>query len=119
MTSLKRTRNVRHSRSNDSYIISTFDGELLKGGDISTILAAGLPEIGGKIPFGSGDTPSIAPNMTGAFYYDTENRRVYTGQSPSNRQCNLSFSAKKANNIFGNADTVQPPALVLIPQIRF
>lgn len=31
----------------------------------------------------------------------------------------IRIDASKANNLFGAADTVQPPAIVLIPQIKF
>lgn len=31
----------------------------------------------------------------------------------------VNFKASKANPIYGNSNTVQPPAIVLIPQIKY
>lgn len=31
----------------------------------------------------------------------------------------VKIDASKANTIYGNSDTVQPPAIVLIPQIKY
>ena len=31
----------------------------------------------------------------------------------------IKFDASKSNPIYGSSDTVQPPALTLIPQIRY
>ena len=73
------------------------------------------------------------PNITGAFYHDTNAVLSlsgaffsYTGGSSRNLQNDaansnsgyVSFDASKSNAIYGNSDTVQPPALTMVYIIK-
>ena len=75
------------------------------------------------------------PNITGglrALYY-TSNESVYYGAISTLQagsiniagttgpviDCSVGFNAANSNAIYGASTTVQPPALSLIPQIRF
>lgn len=72
------------------------------------------------------------PNITGTFYHDTNVRLSlsgafsYTGGSSINLQNDaanknsgyISFDASKSNAIYGNSDTVQPPALTMVYIIK-
>lgn len=46
-----------------------------------------------------------------------ENLGTTTGNRISAR--GISFNASKANTLYGAANTVQPPAISLVPQIKF
>ena len=77
------------------------------------------------------------PNITGSFSLrpDAQGGQPVTGAFVGNNTGNavnqtvaqevhlkeyiLSFDASRCSVVYGNAETVQPPALQLIPQIRF
>lgn len=80
-----------------------------------------MPDIKGSFALTrSGATSSTAATGTGAFYVGDERSDLrssdsgLTGQAPS-----ILFSAQRSNSIYGGSNTVQPPAIVLIPQIKF
>ena len=94
-------------------VIPTFDGELLKGGDSLQIISAGLPDIQGVTW-----TDSLSQSYnSGAFYKYVNHNRGMTNTSGNGGE--LYFSASYSNPIYGASSTVQPPALRLIPQIKF
>ena len=84
-----------------------------KGGDTTDVLVAGLPNIEGT---------SVAND--GAWY---ESGAFFRSQTKGMTNCDahngsrniISFDASLSNEIYGNSDTVQPPALSLLPQIKF
>lgn len=108
-----------------------------------------LPNLIGKVPWGSTSVGTVidagAPDIAGSFTM-TDNVCVNTNDSfvfggaagcfsvsgsgpravsadinvsthTDNRT--LTFKASKSNRIYGNSDTVQPPALCLLPCIRY
>lgn len=87
---------------------------------MTAVLVTGLPDISGKIYntesvgafFCSGSVES-----DGAFSVTTPSNS--TGASGSNTGVNIAFSASRCSAIYGASDTVQPPALSLLPQIKF
>ena len=83
-------------------------------------IEAGLPNITGS----SDDTPSVGlvdrstSTQTGAFMKG--NLRNYIPQgTPSGSGACLAFDASNSNTIYGRSTTVQPPALTLLPIIRY
>lgn len=78
------------------------------------MVSAGLPNITGTI--GCGESP--AELVSGAFYgwKDGFAGNTATGGGTDPR---VSFSAQKSNAIYGASNTVQPPAIVLVPQIKY
>ena len=81
---------------------------------VGTAIDAGLPNITGNIY----NTPSInnATSANGAF-------RVSLGDGAragtTGKGYNTSFNASLSNPIYGNSTTVQPPALTLLPCIKY
>lgn len=71
---------------------------------------AGAPEISGQF----GGNQDIVP--TGAFYKVTQNLRNSGSDAYAVK---VAFAASRSSSVYGNSDTIQPPALVLIPQIKF
>lgn len=103
---------------NTTMVLPDYRNRFIQGGDISSVKAAGLPDITGSAAIGG--TEQGIYNATAAFYQNGKFSHMfagaYTGQSyiPI-----LAFSASKSNPIYGRSDTVQPPAISLMPQIRY
>ena len=88
----------------------------MKGGDNIAVLAAGLPNITGTITYIRGSIAQV--EATGAFHVLSNGDLPY-GASAQAGTVNISFDASKSNAIYDNSNTVQSPALQLMPQIRF
>lgn len=119
-TSSPSTEPYKYGNGNGSTTMTLPDyrNRVIQGGDSAQVIAAGLPEITGKIyPIFS--TENIVTGCSGAFtgtiVYDTTN----AGGSNKMSWVNANFDASKSNAIYGASDTVQPPAISLIPQIKF
>lgn len=72
------------------------------------LIEAGLPNIAGEIG-GSGSQESGI--VRGAFYVNQSSGAP--GVNDTNYGQKISFSATRSNSIYGNSDTVQPPAVAL------
>ena len=82
------------------------------------MLEAGLPNITGDTALRFSSSQSNL--LKGAFYTDpndiSQRGAWETGTEKNNA---IFFCASRSNSIYGNSSTVQPPAISLIPQIRF
>ena len=93
----------------------------IKGGDSTALLLPALPDISGTLTIPGGAT-TLANGLpkSGAF-----NQSHSTGSSFSEfgasglGDVSIVFAASDSNTIYGSSDTVQPPALILLPQIRY
>ena len=83
----------------------------IKGGDSCQAIQAGLPNITGL--FGN----IYAQGVSGAFYVDANGLQAHADSMWNNSR--IGFDASRANQIYGKSNTVQPPSLTLIPQIKF
>ncbi len=96
----------------------------LVGDGAGASVAAGLPNIVGSFwPYAFGTARDSDPNsrlqgQTGAFYSDGDN---YYGPPVHSAVDNARamFDASRSNPIYGASTTVQPPAIKLIPIIRY
>ena len=118
----------KYGRGNGSttMVLPNYVGRFIQGGDNAKILAAGLPNIEGAFAFfcSSKDSTWLTPSAAdGAF-----SRYGSIGGTPATEHATAStediyasirFSAQKSNTIYGESDTVQPPAIQLIPQLRY
>lgn len=98
---------------------------------IGTEMKAGLPNIVGELSAGSGPGNGTGNCLlrndvtAGAFYFKEESRGDTWPSSWAVPQLGgsfyrgVNFSASKSNPIYGKSDTVQPPALCLLPCIRY
>ena len=78
-----------------------------------SVLAAGLPNITGKSEGGY----RVYEYSDGAFYYVRESNSSLSGDTQPLQI--FGFDASRSNPIYGASTTVQPPALCLIPQVRY
>ena len=89
------------------------------GGDNSSLINAGLPNIKGQFELRAGAQIDNSP--TGAFYFSNgllNYVNVTTGEN-NTKTNQITFSASNSNTLYGSSNTVQPPAFSLIPQIKF
>ena len=82
--------------------------------EVGSSIEAGLPDIQGQ--FGRDDRE--AEVVSGAFEAVTSNKRDTTAEGGDGRSLAFDFKASRYNPIYGNSDTVQPPALKLLPCIH-
>ena len=84
---------------------------------VGTVKSAGLPNITGQVS-GSDGKAYIAK---GAFTKAAGMAESKTQFAEYNESCAhiFSFSASNSNKIYGNSTTVQPPALTLLPCIKY
>lgn len=90
-----------------------------------TVKAAGLPNITGRLQptaVWDGYTLLYTESDSGAFYQgDIGARRANVGAAGdmgAPRTRDIYFSASKVSSVYGNSNTVQPPALTLLPCIK-
>ena len=85
-------------------------GKFVQGanGDLATVKEAGLPNITGQFYH---DT-NTRNKVSGAFSYTSGNNQNLMNDTPTNSGI-VYFDASKSNAIYGNSETVQPPAVCL------
>lgn len=106
-----------------TFRVPNFIDRVLQGGSTVSSKSAGLPEITGIISGISSNQGGNAGNVTvsGAF----SSTGIYGGYVTNSNSTNssaclkISMNASNSNMIYGTSETVQPPAIVLIPQIKY
>lgn len=81
---------------------------------MTAIFSAGLPDIQGIISVPYGDDSKLT---TGAFV--NAGARIATFTNGNANITPVKFIASNSNVIYGASNTVQPPAISLLPQIKF
>ncbi len=123
-TSSPSTEPYKYGNGNGSTTMTLPDyrNRVIQGGDSTAVLAAGLPNIEGSA---SGLTTnggfSYFYSVTGAFgLINSDNyTSLTTPGNTQNKFQGFDFDASRSNAIYGASTTVQPPALSMIPQIKF
>lgn len=109
-----------YDEATDKLTLPNVTGRVLQGGESVKSLAAGLPNIEGKST-GIKATLFEASTHTGAFTPSV--KVINNGWQATSVQLSetrdLVFDASKSNPIYGNNTTVQPPAITMIPQIKY
>ena len=85
---------------------------------VGTVLDAGLPDLTGTLDPISTCRASISFTKTGVFI-DTKHVDWAGGTGSATQRLTVQFKASSSNPIYGSSDTVQPPALCLLPCIRY
>lgn len=111
--------NIRQASTNRRYSISTFQYNRRKGGDSTAVLAAGIPNISGSTRISTQSAALGCYWPEGVFYAKGNNNLGIPDANQTQPVSDLGFSAALSSNIYGASDTVQPPALSLIPQIKY
>lgn len=101
---------------NTTFILPDLRNRFIEGGDTIGVKSAGLPNITGTTKLNGG--PWYTANMdSGALYQEAIHSSDSSGRNSNGLSIN--FDASRSNSIYGASDTVQPPAVVLIPQIKY
>lgn len=113
----------------DTLTLPDAQGRVLQGTtDSVKEIVAGLPNITGYIERNSsntniqflGDVSSDSTNFNGAMYMSDLVTIGGVSEASSGLKWNkINFDASRSNAIYGASGTVQPPALALIPQIKY
>lgn len=102
-----------------TFVLPDYRNVFIEGGDTPSKINAGLPNITGSLRaiyllVGS------ETNYTGVFYSGQAGGITWDNAgSGSLVDCKVNFDASRFNNVYGTTNTVQPPAIVLIPQIKY
>jgi len=95
-----------------TFVLPNLSGLFLEGSDVAgKAIAAGLPNITGSFPISQSSA-----GTSGAFYISSG----FTGNgqdSQYNRYVTMDASISSA--VYGKSATVQPPAITMIPQIKY
>ena len=106
-----------------------FNGRVLQGSDSShgagTTIEAGLPNIQGYLSLHASAVANIIYNESGCFQGSEGDSNNY--RSPANLPSSsgassygvIHFNASNSNSIYGNSNTVQPPALTMPYCIKY
>lgn len=110
-----------YAASADTLKVPNAIGRVLQGENELSTKSAGLPNITGAVV--PGDTEfgwGAGTSASGAFSdYTTGFSRLGMDEQYVNRGNGFTFDASRSSSIYGNSDTVQPPACCLIAQIKY
>lgn len=114
----------KYDEAEDVLTLPDYMDLCLQGGTMVKTEQAGLPNITGT--FGcsdDGDTGSMyvyTDDTTGAFDYTQVEKGSFFATNGSNTGRNvIDFDASRSSTVYGTSTTVQPPAIKLIPQIKY
>lgn len=89
---------------------------------VGTVKKAGLPNITGETGYRTSNDVNYHNTINGAFTHHSGDKRyaLAWGSGQTNPAYPLiTFDASRSNSIYGSSDTVQPPALTLLPCIKY
>lgn len=86
---------------------------------VGTAIDAGLPNITGTATFAVSDGVNQTWPDEGAFFWDSYNATELAEKKLGTGKRDLKIDASRSNSIYGKSNTVQPPALCLLPCIRY
>lgn len=100
-----------------TFVLPDYRNIFIEGGDTPSKIEAGLPNIKGDL----GETLNKAG--TGAFYgttgHDGAKANWYTANQNNYYVYDMHIDASGSSSIYGKSETVQPPSIMLIPQIKY
>lgn len=104
----------------DIFLLPNLMGKVPWGtsSQVGTEMKAGLPNITGFLGDSYGPSGSFWA-VSGAFRGREAGKRFYRNEDNNSATMNVDFNASWSNSIYGNSVTVQPPALCLLPCIRY
>ena len=105
----------------NTFNIPDFTDRFIQGASslVGEIKEAGLPNITGGID-AVRTGPTGRNSRSGAFSYGSEfSTTIRAGEAGDSWGSNLVFNASKSNPVYGNSDTVQPPAITTMILIKY
>lgn len=105
-----------YDRAADTLTLPDATGRVLMGGERTKSVEAGLPNITGELTYWGGTEFFGGGAFNGSGKYDQWGLNSNGVNKDNNSAL---FDASRSNPIYGRSDTVQPPALSLIAQIKY
>lgn len=104
-----------YDAARDKLTLPNAVGRILQGGETAKSIEAGLPNITGELVYWGGTV------FYGSGAFLDSKKKDQHGLAGNDDKDNTSalFDASKSNPIYGAADTVQPPAITMIAQIKY
>ena len=99
-------------------VLPDYRNRVIQGGDSISVISAGLPNITGSV-YNFNVHAQSGLNAVGAFSVQIEGGTNTGSNWNTNLNDSINFDASRSSSIYGASTTVQPPALRLIPQIKF
>ena len=124
----------KYDETTDVLTLPDYIGLVVQGGNTVEEKEAGLPNITGYLPgydvsyldkasYPIYPTQFNTGSASGALRYDrigqANNTTSIVSDNNSNVFNDIHLDASQSNSIYGNSETVQPPAIQLIPQIKY
>lgn len=101
-----------------TFVLPDYRNLFIEGGDMPSKVEAGLPNIRGdcsnSAPWGNGTQAQGS-----ALWCYSKDDVQPSGQAVGSRIFSINFDASRSNPIYGKSETVQPPAIKLVPQIKY
>ena len=94
---------------------------MLKGGDSSAVIEPGLPNVTGNFGYYNSRFISQANGVFSGIVATNTGFGIANSNAPDETltYSRASLSLSSSNSVYGSSNTVQPPALCLIPQIKY
>ena len=102
-----------------TFVLPDYRNLFIEGGDAPSKINAGLPNITGYSDIGGYSGKVSQPS--GCFTHNllADNYNLSPNVDQTAQLISFSFDASRSNAIYGKSNTVQPPAIKLIPQIKY
>lgn len=110
-----------NSDGRQTMVLPDYRGRVIQGGDTVEAREAGLPNIEGYFDMRKWNTDMVIAIVDNKLFQNGEAPEMQnsgTIAASPKTMTRTSFDASKSNPIYGSSETVQPPAIVLIPQIK-
>lgn len=98
-----------------TFVLPDYRNLFIEGGDTPNKIEAGLPNITGVA---NGILQGVPYSYSGAFYNISTGDAIQS-TATGNVNRGIGIDASKSNSIYGASNTVQPPTIMLIPQIKY
>ena len=100
-------------------VLPNYVGRFIQGGDSMSKANAGLPNITGSVRCGLTDESGQLYGKGAFLSSRSETTTQLSYGKGSQKQGVAVFNANKFNPLYGASNTVQPPSIQLIPQLRY
>ena len=100
-------------------VLPDYRNRVIQGGDSISVISAGLPNITGNVFNFNVHDADVGLNAVGAFSVQIQGRTSLGTNYVPNLNDSINFNASRSSSVYGASNTVQPPALSLIPQIKY
>ena len=111
-----------YDRAADTLTLPNMTGRVLMGGESVKSVAAGLPNIEGatsNMRIITEINPLVGGKSSGAIALKNKRGGSVVAIGDSGNSVDIAVDASRSNPIYGASETVQPPAITMIAQIKY